>query len=143
MTIEFDLPKTTKNSYKFCNYIVTWLKRELLQCNLEAIELRLALLEHATWIKWIDRTHPIISARRFLRILSECICWTCVRGHFIIYIDNRRLFPGTYNTVEQVMRFINFGNELLPGCYFLSRIMLRYQARIYDYWFAFRIMTQK
>ena len=143
MMIVFFCNKVTKLHTGFIKYLLKWLKHEIYRsANIRAIQVRLNLLPYANWISWKGKPHQI-DANVFVQSVLNCFFWRYSKGQLIIKFDTHRIFPGTNNTVYQIMRFINYGNDAMSGTYFVSNIVNKYQKSIYDYFFAYRLRMQK
>ncbi len=142
MRIRFELKKPSRLGNAFCNYIIKWLRTELLRnCDYTSIQLRLDLLQLSSWIDWMTPSHKVTS-REFIRLVCQNIKWRRVRNSYIIYIDEHIMFPGTRTPLYRIVKFVDNGNELVRGTFFLTILFSKYQQHIYEYWSAFKIMTQ-
>lgn len=142
--IYFECNKLTRVRVSFIKYLLKWLKFDIYnKSNRRAIQARLDLLPYSSWIKWVDNKNKSINVNAFLRIVTECFFWKYAKNYLIIDFDKSRIFPGTNNTVDQIMRYVNYGNDAVNGTYFVSNVVHKYQKSIYDYFFAYRIRVQK
>lgn len=142
ITIELRVKKETQTAHKFCKYIIHWIKKDFMAGrNRESIQLRLDLLQNASWMKWIGKPKKI-TAESFISYVNSCLSYTVRQNNFLIYIDDRKLLPGSYTPISKVIRYIDYGNELVPGCMFFTSILRGYRKSIDTFWFAFKIKTQ-
>lgn len=142
ITIEFKVKKQTQTAHRFCKYIIHWIKRDFKsRRNREAIQLRLDLLQHASWMKWIGNPHKI-DAETFVSYVNSCLSYTVRQNTFIIYIDDRKVLPGTYTPISKVLRYVDYGNELVPGCMIFTSILRSYRKSIDTFWFVYKLKAQ-
>lgn len=141
--IRFELNRPQKIAIAFCTYIIRWLRVDITRSvDYEALQLRVDLLKVASWIDW--RIEPSnLQAKEVVRIICNSLKWKQVRNSYIIYIDDSKCFPGTFTPIAKIARFLDCGNEVIKGSYFITSVMLRYQENIYDYWAGFKIRTQR
>ena len=143
MKIEFTVKKETQTAHRFCKYIIRWLRNDICKLyNKPSLQMRLMLLESADWITWKGKSKKI-NPSEFVNHASECLSYTVRNNHFIIYVDENKLLPGTYTPIYKLMRFIDYGNENIQGVMLFSSIFYKYQKSIYDYWFAYKILSQQ
>ena len=143
MNIQFSVKKQTQLSHRFCKYIIRWIKHDLKhKRNREALQLRLDLLQFASWIHWIGEPR-VVTASEFINAVNECISYTVRKNTFIIYVDENKMLTGTYTPVSKIMRFVDYGNEAVSGTMFFASIFLKYEKSIQDYWFAYKIRAQQ
>lgn len=143
MIIEFKVNKVTQTSNRFCRYILKWIKHDILtKRGKKAIQMRLDLLPYMHWMSWVGKPHNI-SADMFIRQVANSISYTIRNNTFIIFIDEYRVLPGTYTPILKIVKYIDYGNELVAGTMFFSSVMLIYRKRIYDYWFAYKLRAQQ
>lgn len=143
MRIHFTVKKPNIVTVLFCRYIIKWIRTELMrETNFEALQLRIDLLEAASWMSWSSKPDNI-TAKQVVRAVCNSLKWERRKNKFTITIDPRKRFPNSYNSLESVCRFLDEGNDVVRGCYFLKQIEIKYQTNIYDYWAAFKIRTQR
>lgn len=140
--IEFKSKHETRVSHIFCKYIIKCIQKDFKsKRSYDSLQLRLDLLQYADWMRWIGKPYKI-DARTFINYVCNSVSYTVRQNNFIIYIDDRKFLPGTYTPILKVLRYVDFGNELVPGCMFFSSILLAYSKKIYDYYNSFITITQ-
>jgi len=111
------------------------------ELNLQSIQIRADLLLSASWVRW--NTLPRnINANKLCQDIVNCLEVKQRKSVFTIELNKKKLMNNSRTTLEQVARFIDKGNEVVRGTYFLTNIMTRYQVKIYNYWKAYRMRSQ-
>lgn len=143
MKIHFIVKKPNNVAILFCRYIIRWIKVELLRdTDFESLQLRIDLLKAASWMEWQNIPQKI-TAKQVVKLICNSLIWEKRKNKFTIRIDPRKRFPNSFNSLESVARFLDIGNDVVRGSYFLKKIELKYQTNIYDYWAAFKIRIQR
>lgn len=143
MKLEFSLPVNKPiGSQRFCEFIIKWLRADICrQTNMQKLQTRVDLLLSASWIDWI-RKPTKLDAMSVCKTIVQCFEYKNHQSHYIIYLNPNKLFPGTRTPVERISRFLDKGNDIVKGTYFISSILLHYRKSIYRYWRAFCLRSQ-
>lgn len=143
MNITFEVKNPNDIAVLFCRYIIRWLKREIVRdTNFESVQLRLDLLQLASWVHWVHKPQKI-DAKQFVRLVINSLVYERRKNRYTITIDRHKLFPGTLTPLYKVVKFVDIGNDVIKGSYFLKHKEVKYQYNIYDYWAAFKIRLQR
>lgn len=141
MKIEFTLPKKNNIARDFCEFIVKNMKHDIVRLTKQFhIQARIDVLQSGTFIKWRSTPHEI-TASHFLTLLFNNLDWGIVNKKYVIEINPNAVYPGTTTTLLSIARFVNYGDLSITGCYFLSKVFIRYQRSIYKYLLYFRLKT--
>jgi len=119
----------------FCNMLVSEIKSDILNnVNYYKLSLYEDSLIKSSWIIW-KRTPRKIDMKKLVNLIVDSIVCTNLRkGRHMISVDNSVILPNSYTSIERVARFLDRGNELYNGTFFISKIFMKYQKRINDYW---------
>lgn len=143
MKISFELPsEVRRHSILFVRLLVKCLRNDISELfRSPKVKMRASLMLASTWIDWEQRP-----AKVDIEMLEKCVRNSVqYRRHnnsFYIGFDANLLLPGTRTPIYRIIRFINYGNEDIKGCYLFSKLFLKYQKNIYKYWRAYFLRSQ-
>ena len=143
MKIQFQLMGSNEKEIElmdeFCKSLVRQIKRDVI--NLlpkEKLMARERDMLNATWILWKDDKPKHINMIKLAKFIAKNIRYKKRRGHrYLIEINPAILMPHSKNSIEQIARFLDKGNEVSTGTFFLSRVFMKYRVSIDEYWNAF------
>lgn len=143
MKLNFELSlKKPIGSRNFCKFIIKWLQRDIQnQSNMQKLQIRVDMLPLMDWFSWKSKPQKL-SAKHVCQVISQNIEVKKQKSMYIIFLNPYRLFPGTNTPIERIARFLDKGNEVVSGTYFISSILSKYKKSIYKYWRAFQLRSQ-
>ena len=142
MTIEFEIEGTDKEEMNlmvpFCEFLVFNIRQDIdEQLNVELLQAKSRDLLKAKWIKWTNKPN-YINMNWILQDIKSAIKYReRETGHYQIYFDTTILFRNSKNKLEQIVRFIDKGNDVSKATGVFSKIFNRYQKNIPKYWTAY------
>lgn len=143
MKIQFQLMGSNEKEIElmdeFCRSLVKQIKKEIIDLMpLEKLQAREKDMLNATWILWRGNKPKHINMIKLARFITRNIRYKKRRGHrYLIEINPAILMPHSKNSIEQIARFLDKGNEMSPGTFFLSRVFMKYRTSIDEYWNAY------
>lgn len=143
MKIQFNLDyKLRPSGIRFSKFLLRFIKNDFRLAFIDKrVKLRFELLMESTWITWSNNIRKP-SIYQIQKYILDSIEYRRIRNTFIIDINPRTMLPGTNVTIYSIVRFINYGNDRVKGCYLFSRIFDKYQKNIINYWRAYFIRSQ-
>lgn len=128
-----------KSARRFCRFIIKNLQNNIKRFSEDPqVEMRLSLLEASDWINSSRK----LNAKSVCNDIANALEYARQRDDFIIRFNPRKRLTGTSVSIYSIVRYINYGNEYVKGCYIFSNMFSRYQSKIYNYWRAFLIRNQ-
>ena len=141
--IHFIVKKPRKLHIMFCNYILRWLQNDVRrEMRIDKVQVRADLLRYASFMKWY-RDPGKVTAYEVINSICNSISYRRVKNDYIFDIDPSINFPNSSTPVEVVARFIDFGNESIRGCYFITNVFRRYQENMLKYYLAFKFRVRR
>lgn len=139
MRIEFHLESKDKDELSlaedFCKLLVSNIKEDILRyTNYNKLELYEDSLINSNWINWKHKPSSI-NMKKLIKYIANSITYKSGRKHkYVIYIKSTIMLPNSYTPLERVARFLDKGNEIYRGTFFISKIFMKYRANIKKYW---------
>ena len=144
MNISFQIKNPNQIANIFCRYIIRWIRVDLVrETNFNSVQLRLDLLQYASWVNFNNGKFQRISAKRFIQLVCDSLIYQKRKNTYTITINKNKLFPGTTTPLYKIVKFVDIGNDIVRGSYFLKRLEIKYTDNIYDYWASFKIRLQR
>lgn len=92
---------------------------------------------NASWIRWKIKPRHIRMKSLMLYVTSN-LEWVQRRNNqFVIQINKLAKIPNSYTSIDTLARFLDKGNNVTPGTYFISKVLAKYRENINDYWKAY------
>jgi len=142
MTIDFEIEGTDKEEINlmkpFCEFLLFNLRQDIdEQVNIELLQAKSRELLKATWIKWTSKPN-YINMKWIIEDIKSAIKYReRETGQYQIYFDTTVLFRSSKNKLEQIVRFLDKGNDVSKATGVFSKIFNRYQRNIPKYWTAY------
>ncbi len=142
MTIDFEIEGTDKEEMNlmkpFCEFLLFNLRQDIdEQVNMELLQAKSRELLKATWIKWTSKPN-YINMKWIIEDIKSAIKYReRETGQYQIYFDTTVLFRSSKNKLEQIVRFLDKGNDVSKATGVFSKIFNRYQRNIPKYWTAY------
>lgn len=142
MTIDFEIEGTDKEEMNlmkpFCEFLLFNLRQDIdEQVNMELLQAKSRELLKATWIKWTSKPN-YINMKWIIEDIKSAIKYKeRETGQYQIYFDTTVLFRSSKNKLEQIVRFLDKGNDVSKATGVFSKIFNRYQRNIPKYWTAY------
>lgn len=127
---------------QFCDYLVEDIKDSIRKnINYRKLLKREKYILNARWIGWNSRSSIPISLNMMslaYNIIDNIICSNRYGvGRYVICINPSVYFSGSSTKLSTIARFLDKGNERVPGMYFISNVFNRYARNINRYWQAY------
>lgn len=143
MKVQFNLDyKLRPSGIRFSKFLLRYVKNDFRVAFVDKrVRFRFELLLESNWITWSNNFKKP-SIRQIQKFILDAIQYRRIRNTYIIDINPTIMLPGTDVTMYSIVRFINYGNDAVKGCYLFSRIFDKYQKNIINYWRAYFIRSQ-
>ena len=143
MKVQFNLDyKLRPSGIRFSKFLLRYVKNDFRVAFVDKrVRFRFELLLESNWITWSNNFKKP-SIRQIQKFILDAIQYRRIRNTYIIDINPTIMLPGTDVTIYSIVRFINYGNDAVKGCYLFSRIFDKYQKNIINYWRAYFIRSQ-
>ena len=138
MTIEFTIEGTDREEVNlmkpFCEFLIFNLRQDIDELiNTDLLQAKSRDLLKATWIEWTSKP-TYLNMKWILEDIKSAIKYReRETGRYQIYFDTNAMFPYSKNKLEQIVRFIDKGNDVSKPTGIFSKIFNRYQRNIPDY----------
>lgn len=105
--------------------------------SVKKLQMREDLMLSTTAIDWVKKPKHIDMSYVLNVILSNVECIKIEKTHTYIIKFKNVNFPNTYNTIDNIVRFLDKGNEEFPAMYVFSNILNSFENNINVYWKTF------
>lgn len=139
MKIEFKLNSSDNKELElvddFCKSLISNIKSDILKsANFNKIKLYEDALLNAKWINWIKKPKRINMINLIKYIVDKITYRSRKKHRYIIYIKPTIMLPGSKTPLERVARFLDKGNEVYKGTFFINKVFMKYRVNINNYW---------
>ena len=142
MKIEFELDyKLRASGIRFSKFLIHYLQNDVKELfKTDKVKLRISLFEEI--LKLNNMVSYKIDSKSICKYVLTAIRYRRLKNTYIIDINPNITLPGTNISVLSILKFINYGNDYVKGCYLFSKLFLHYQKNIINYWRAYFIRSQ-
>ena len=143
MRIYIELPKRLRHSgVIFSRFIISHLQSDVNKLLQDSrVRTRIAYVLASEWIRDRELLSKL-DEDALQSYIEDAIRYKRFEDYYIIEFDPNVALPNSRVSVESIIRFVNYGNESMKGCYLFSKLFLKYQKNIYKYWRAFCLRSQ-
>jgi len=144
MKVTFEITNAKQHALarRFCQFVIKHLRDDILaETNFRSIQTRADLLLSASWIQW-NKLPQNIDAKRLCVDILKCLEYKQRKSTFTIEFSRKRLMNNSRTPLESVARYIDKGNDIVKGTYFITKVTTKYQKKIYSYWRAYCLHSQ-
>lgn len=141
MVLEFEIQNTNSDELdlinSFCDLIIYSMRQDIYNNIIPAkFDNMSQRLLYANWIQWKDKPN-IINSNKLLAFILNNLAYTKHKDNQIKIYFKYITLPGTYNRLDQFVRYIDMGNEIAPITLFFTSIFNKYRYNLNDYWKSF------
>lgn len=139
MRIDFTFENLDKDERKlvrdFCIMIRDQIRLEIIE---NSIPLKFIVrevdLKNAEWINWKHRPIRINMTKLVKLIVKNINITRDFRNIYTIQINPIAKMPDSYNSLDQIARYLDRGDEDIPPTAFISNVFDKYRNIISQYW---------
>lgn len=122
----------------FMDGLVSDIKKDIMRSVIPAKFLvRESDVLNASWIKWKKKPKHIKMKSMMMYIANNLVWVKRQDNQYVIEINKSAKIPNSYTSIDALARFLDKGNDVIPGTHFMSRVLTRYRRKINDYWKAY------
>lgn len=124
----------------FCNTLIKNMAHDIRSnINFQRLQVYEKKILNAKWIKWNSNKPKSINMLGLLESILDSIEYQRRNNtgeYAILFNSNMRLY-GSRTSINRIARFIDKGNESIPGIYVFSNTFNKYSKNIDQYWKAY------